>query len=113
MPKKHTINSLSVWLDKAAVQQAFTTLAARIIEAGVVADRYGRAAASDMYGDEESYYPMSGEVVIGRVGGLVVKMEIEPDKSGWAGEHLTHEEINAIGISDMIVDGQSLKPKGK
>lgn len=111
LPPKLNIESLSVWLDKPAVQQAFTTLAARIIEAMAAANAYGEKAAGALYGDDGKSYPKSGEAVIGRSGGLVVKLVIEPDKGGWMGEHLTHDEINAIGISNMVIDGQPLKSK--
>lgn len=108
MPTKHTISSLSVWLDKPAVQQAFTTLAATIIEAKVFAETYGEGAARKAYGDEDGYYPKAGGVVIGRMPGMEVKLTIEP-VDGYAGQYLEHDEINAIGISNMIVDGNPLK----
>lgn len=109
-PQKLTIDSLSVWLDKPAVQQAFTTIAASIIEANACAKVYGEEAAGKLYGDDGRHYPVAGEVVIGRFGGLVAKLVVEPESGGWAGEQLEHEEINAIGISDMVVDGKRLKP---
>lgn len=110
MPTKHSISSLSVWLDKPAVQQAFTTLAAHIIEPKVFAETYGEEAARKEYGDEDGYYPKAGGVVIGRMPGLEVKLTIEP-VGGYSGQHLEHEEIKAIGITNMVVDGQKLKPK--
>lgn len=111
-PTKHSIDKLSVWIDDRAVRQAFTTLAARIIEARITADMHGREVAAELYGDDGgSTYPMAGEAVIGRAGGLVVKLSIEPEKGGWVGDLLEHEEVNAIGISDMVVDGQPLKKK--
>lgn len=112
-PQKHTIDSLSVWLDKAAIQQAFTSLAGPLIEADCTASVYGEEAACHFYGDEEDrrYYPKAGEVEIGSVGRFVVKVVIEPrGGEGWAGQHLTHKPINAIGITNMIIDGQPLKP---
>lgn len=111
-PQKHTIDSLSVWLDKSAIQQAFTSLAGPIIEADCTAKTYGEQAASQFYGDEHNanYYPKAGEVEIGKVGGLVVKVVIEPSSGGYAGQMLTHDPINAIGISNMVIDGQPLKP---
>lgn len=110
--KKHTIDSLSIWLDKPAIQQAFTSLAGPIIEADATAKTYGEKAACEFYGDEEdpNYYPKAGEVEIGNVGGLVVKVVIEPSSGGWAGQMLTHDPINAIGISNMVIDGLPLKP---
>jgi hypothetical protein len=110
MPQKHTIDSMSVWLDKPAIQQAFTTLAAAIIEAKVAEQRYGKETAAQLYGDD-GLFPMSGEAIIGRTSSLVFKLSIEPEKGGYMGEHLEHEEINAIGISDMVVDGQRLSKK--
>ncbi|WP_280568155.1 hypothetical protein [Chromohalobacter sp. 296-RDG] len=104
------IQSLSVWLDKPAVQQAFTSLAAPILQAKTTAQVSGEQRAADLFGDGK-HYPASGEAVIGRMKGLVVKMIIEPDSSGWTGEHLTHHDINAIGISDMLVDGEWIKNK--
>ena len=110
-PQKHNIESLSVWLDKPAVQQAFTNLVSPIIEAATTAHVYGDEAAGQLHGDDGRMYPKAGEAVIGRPGGLVVKLVIEPDVSGgWAGESLTLDEINAIGISDMVVDGKRLTP---
>lgn len=111
-PQKHTIDSLSVWMDKPAVQQAFTNLVTPLIEAANTANTYGEEAAREFYGDEDdrNFYPKAGEVEIGSAGGFVVKVVIEPRGGNWAGQSLTHEPINAIGITNMIVDGQPLKP---
>ncbi|MDT8895446.1 hypothetical protein RSO41_12345 [Halomonas sp. I1] len=111
LPQKPNIESLSVWLDKPAVQQAFTTLAVPIIEAAATAQAYDDEVAGLLHGDDGRMYPKAGEAVIGRAGGLVVKLVVEPDGHGWMGESLTHDEINAIGISDMVVDGQRLTPR--
>lgn len=111
-PQKHTIESLSVWLDKPAIQQAFTTLASPIIEASSAAKVYSKEVVGQLYGDEKGFYPMAGEVEIGQAGDLTVKLVIEPRKGGgWIGESLTHDPINAIGISNMQVDGKALKSK--
>ncbi|WP_168709202.1 hypothetical protein [Halomonas borealis] len=56
-------------------------------------------------------YPKAGEAVIGRPGSLIVKLVIEPDVNGWMGESLTHDEVNAIGISNIVVDGKQLKSR--
>ncbi|MBB3142783.1 hypothetical protein [Halomonas organivorans] len=112
LPPKPNIESLSVWLDKPAVQQAFTTLVAPIIEAAATAQAYGEEVAGQLHGDDGRLYPKAGEAVIGRPGSLVVKLVVEPAASGgWVGESLTHDEINAIGISDMVVDGKRLTPR--
>lgn len=110
--KKHTIDSLTVWLDKPAIQQAFTSLVAPIIEAGATAKTYGEEAAQKAYGDEEDsrYYPKAGEVEIGTAGDLVIKIIVEPRSGSWSGQNLTHKPINAIGIANMMIDGQPLKP---
>ncbi|WP_252108803.1 MULTISPECIES: hypothetical protein [unclassified Halomonas] len=111
-PRKHNIEALSVWLDKPAIQQAFTSLAAPIIEAAATAKVYGDEVAGELHGDDGRLYPKAGEVVIGQVGSLTVKLTIEPSAAGgWHGESLTHDEINAIGISNMTIDGQLLTPR--
>ncbi|MFI0472933.1 hypothetical protein ACGLWX_09485 [Halomonas sp. HMF6819] len=111
-PRKANIESLSVWLDKPAVQQAFTDLMAPIIEAAATAKAYGEKAAGELYGDDGRLYPKAGKVVIGRVGGFTVTMEIEPSAAGgWVGESLSLPDLNAIGISNMQIDGQLLTPR--
>lgn len=117
MADEHEITQLSVWLDKPAVQQAFTTLACEIIQAGAYAKGYGPEAAARKFGGDKdgtaTDYPVAGKVVIGRMGGLKVELTVEPEDGCWSGEELNHDEINAIGISSMVVGGETLTPRGK
>ncbi|MCK2042525.1 hypothetical protein KZO83_07465 [Chromohalobacter sp. TMW 2.2308] len=101
------IQSLSVWLDKPAVQQAFTSLAAPILQATAKAEAGGHDPTRTINGED---HPVAGEVVIGRIKHLTVRMVIEPE-GGYSGESLTHDELNAIGISDMLVDGEWIRRK--
>ncbi|TDX29146.1 hypothetical protein DFO67_108190 [Modicisalibacter xianhensis] len=111
MPHKPSIDSLSVWLNKSAIQQAFTTIVCPILEAKAVVKASGKEEAVKLCGDGKHDYPVAGEVTIGHTGDLVVKLIVEPASGGYSGEVLYHDEINAIGISDMVVDGQRLKQK--
>ncbi|WP_445621303.1 hypothetical protein ACUN8C_05715 [Kushneria sp. Sum13] len=117
MADEHEITQLSVWLDKPAVQQAFTTLACEIIQARCYAETYGKEAAARKFGGDKdgtaTDYPVAGKVVIGRMGALKVEMTIESEDSCWSGEELQHDEIKAIGISSMVVGGKKLTMRDK
>lgn len=107
---KVEITSMNVVVDKQAIGQAFTTLAAPIIAAKALADRYGDEAAKTMLGLEpKEDLDKAGEVVLGTYNGLVCRLVIEPESGSWMGGSLTHDPIQGISIQNMEVNGKKLK----
>ncbi|UEQ03208.1 hypothetical protein LMS44_18260 [Halomonas profundus] len=107
---KVEINSMNVVVDKKAIGQAFVTLAAPIMAAKALADRYGEETAKQMLGLEpKEELDKAGEVVLGTYNGLVCRLVIEPEKGSWMGGSLTHEPIKGIFIQNMEVNGKKLK----
>ncbi|MGM8931425.1 hypothetical protein [Salinicola halophyticus] len=104
MPKSPEIQSMSVWLDSKAVRQAFTTITAPILQASAAAKADNHDPTRTIDGED---HPVAGEVVIGRIGHLTVRVVVEPE-GGYSGECLYHDELNAIGIDSMVVDGEKI-----
>jgi|GEM_PF-2287034 len=109
MSKYPEIDNIEVGINPRDIQQAAATLLGAIIEAQVTKHAFGENGCIDRYG-KPGDVPRAGEVTIGKVGNLVVKMTIEPgDVDAWSGAFLTHDEIDAIGINNMTVDGRKVK----
>ncbi|MCK2183544.1 hypothetical protein [Halomonas getboli] len=111
---KHTIKAMQVGVNPRAIQQAFTSIAGPIIEAGCCESAYGLDEAKRHFGNEDGDLPKAGEVIIGRSKGLVVKLVVEPESGGYSGVFLEHEEVDGIGINAIrLDDGSLIGPHGE
>ncbi|MCL7931709.1 hypothetical protein [Halomonas llamarensis] len=105
------ITSMNVVVDKQAIGQAFTTLAAPLIVAKALTDEHGEQRAKAMLGLEPNEkFDKAGEAVIWKYNGLVCRLVVEPESGSWMGNNLYHEPFKGISITNIEVNGKKIKP---
>lgn len=95
-----SIHMVGIGLNPNVVQQAIANVIGQILEAQTAKREVGNDKAVEWFG-EDGALPDSGEIHVGRLGELVIKVVIEPEDYGGHGITLIHDPVDGIGITGI------------